>query len=242
VARSVENSSLDPIQRVTTLTFDVFGTILDLGGSHAQRLGSYLASKKSPLTATELWERWRNRQRIEQYQDNLFCTGHFGYLDSSRRALLYTLSASKLPFDDADIRNIMEGWDELNPFPDVAEGLQRLGRKFKLVVLSNGEREYLARVVKNRIGRKFDAEISVEDVGMFKPSPQVYRYAARVLEAEPSALMMVSAHSFDAVGARASGYRAAYVNRYNLPYDETPYQFDVEAHDFLDLADKLGCE
>jgi hypothetical protein len=113
---------MDPIDRVTTLTFDAFGTILDLGGSHAPRLGQFLTSKKSPLTAAELWDRWRNRQRIEQYQDNLFCTGHFGYLDSSRRALVYTLRASKIPFDDADIRTIMEGWDELNPFPDVAEG------------------------------------------------------------------------------------------------------------------------
>ena len=63
-----------------------------------------------------------------------------------------------------------------------------------------------------------------------------------MLKAEPSELMMVSAHSFDAVGARASGYRASYVNRYDLPYDDSPYQPDVEARDFLDLADKLGCK
>ena len=233
---------MDAISPVHTLTFDAFGTILDLGGSHTPRLSGYLSSKNSHVTAPELWENWRNRQRIEQYQDNQFCTGHFGYLDSSRRALIYTLRASKLPFDDGDIRRIMEGWDELTPFPDVADGLKRLRRKFKLVVLSNGERDYLARVVKNRIGFDFDATISVEEVGVFKPSPQVYRYAARVLKAEPCELMMVSAHSFDAVGARASGYRAAYVNRYDLPFDETPYQFDIEASDFLDLADKLGCD
>jgi 2-haloacid dehalogenase len=232
---------MNPLGQVTTLTFDVFGTILDLGGSHMPRLASFLRSKKTSLTAAELWERWRSRQRIEQFQDNLFCTGHFGYLDSSRRALLYTLRASKLSFDDGDIRDIMEGWNELLPFPDVAEGLTQLGRRFKLVVLSNGEHEYLASVVKNRIGYQFDHEISVDEVGVFKPSPQVYRYAARILHAEPQQLMMVSAHSFDAVGARASGYRAAYVNRYGLPFDETPYRFDVEASDFLDLADKLHC-
>ena len=130
----------------------------------------------------------------------------------------------------------------LIPFPDVAPGLARLRSKFKLVVLSNGERDYLAQVVKNRIRFDFDGVISVQDVGVFKPSPQVYRYAARVLKAEPCELMMVSAHSFDAVGARASGYRAAYVNRYDLPYDETPYQADVESLDFLDLATKLGCK
>jgi hypothetical protein len=42
------------------------------------------------------------------------------------------------------------------------------------------------------------------------------------------------------VGARASGYRGAYVNRYDLPYDETQYRFDVEVRDFLELAKKLG--
>jgi 2-haloacid dehalogenase len=227
---------------VHTLTFDAFGTILDLGGSHAPRLGDFLKAKSAKITADELWDRWRQRQRIEQYQDNQFYTGHFGYLDSCRRALIYTLRAAKLPFDDADVHRIMEGWQELDPFPDSASGLQRLRSKFKLVVLSNGENDYLKHVVKTRIRFGFDAVISVEDVGVFKPSPQVYRYAARVLEAEPCELMMVSAHSFDAVGARASGYRAAYVNRYDLPYDETPYQFDVEARDFLDLANKLSCE
>jgi 2-haloacid dehalogenase len=229
------------LSHVRILTFDAFGTILDLGGSHAPRLRQFIEAKGSDISVEVLWERWRQRQRIEQFQDNQFYTGHFGYLDSCRRALIYALRASKLPFEDADVRQIMDGWQELNPFTDSVPGLERLRSKFKLAVLSNGENEYLAQVVKNRIRFDFDAVISVEDVGVFKPNPQVYRYAARVLKADPSELMMVSAHSFDAVGARASGYRAAYVNRYDLPYDETPYQFDVEARDFVDLADQLGC-
>lgn len=233
---------MDALGLIHTITFDAFGTILDLGGSHASRLGEFLKLKRSEVSAGELWDQWRSRQRIEQYQDNQFYAGHFGYLDSCRRALIYALRAAKLPFDDVDIGRIMEGWEVLNPFPDAVPGLERLRSKFKLVVLSNGERDYLAEVVKNRIRFNFDGVISVEEVGVFKPSPQVYRYAARVLQAEPGELMMVSAHSFDAVGARASGYRAAYVNRYDLPYDETPYRFDIQARDFLDLADKLGCK
>jgi 2-haloacid dehalogenase len=229
------------LNSVHTLTFDAFGTILDLGGSHAPRLQEFVKAKGANITADALWDSWRQRQRIEQYQDNQFCAGHFGYLDSCRRALVYSLRAAKLPFDDGDVRRIMEGWEEVKPFPDSVPGMERLRGKFKLVVLSNGENEYLARVVKNCIRFDFDAVISVEDVGVFKPNPQVYRHAARLLKAEPNELMMVSAHSFDAVGARASGYRAAYVNRYDLPYDETPYQCDVQARDFLDLADKLEC-
>jgi 2-haloacid dehalogenase len=231
----------DPLSLVHTLTFDAFGTILDLGGSHAPRLGEFLRANGSAVTTAELWARWRSRQRIEQYQDNQFYTGHYGYLDSSRRALIYTLRASKLSFGDADLARIMEGWQELNPFPDVAAGLGRLRTKFKLVVLSNGENAFLAHLVKNRIRYDFDGVISVQDVGVFKPNPQVYRYAARMLRAEPGELLMVSSNSFDVVGARASGYRGAYINRYDLPYDETPYRVDIEAPDFIDLAEQLGC-
>jgi 2-haloacid dehalogenase len=232
---------MEPLSAVHTLTFDAFGTILDLGRSHAPRLGEFLASKGSNMSADQLWDRWRNRQRLQQYEDNQFQVGHFGYLDSSRRALIYALRAAKLPFDEADLRQIMQGWRELHPFPDAVPALQRLRQKFKLVVLTNGENDYAADVLSSRIGFRFDRLLSVEDVGVFKPNPQVYRYAARILKAEPHELMMVSAHSFDAIGARASGFRAAYVNRYDLPYDETPYHCDVEARDFLDLADKLGC-
>jgi 2-haloacid dehalogenase len=226
---------------VHTLTFDAFGTILDLATSHAPLLREFVRSRNSGVTAESLWDRWRYRQRIEQYQDNQFYAGHYGYLASSRRALVYTLRALRLPFDEADIRRIMEGWQELVPFRDAVPGLERLRNKFKLVVLSNGERDYLAHLVKNRVQFDFDQVISVEDVGVFKPNPQVYRYAARMLKAEPCELMMVSSNSFDVVGARASAFRGAYVNRYDLPYEETPYQFDVEARDFLELADKLGC-
>jgi 2-haloacid dehalogenase len=193
------------------------------------------------MSAGELWAGWRYRQRIEQYQDNQFYAGPYGYLDSSRRALIYTLRSAKLPFGDLDIDRIMEGWQELSPFPDAVPGLERLRSKFKLVVLSNGERHFLAHLVKNRIRFDFDEVISVQDVGVFKPNPQVYRYAARILKAEPGELLMVSSNSFDVVGARISGYRGAYVNRYDLPYDETPYRFDIEASDFLDMARKLGC-
>jgi 2-haloacid dehalogenase len=52
--------------------------------------------------------------------------------------------------------------------------------------------------------------------------------------------MMVSANSFDVMGARACGFRGAFVNRYQLPYEDTPFQPDVVVKDFHELADSLG--
>lgn len=51
--------------------------------------------------------------------------------------------------------------------------------------------------------------------------------------------MMVAAHSFDILGARACGFRGAYVNRYGLPFEETPLRPDIEVSDFVELATLL---
>jgi FMN phosphatase YigB (HAD superfamily) len=51
--------------------------------------------------------------------------------------------------------------------------------------------------------------------------------------------MMVAAHSFDILGARHSGFRGAYVNRYDLPYDESDYVPDIITRDFYGLCETL---
>jgi len=81
--------------------------------------------------------------------------------------------------------------------------------------------------------------ISVTSVGAFKPHPAVYRAAAGQLGLEVNECLMVSANSFDIVGARACGYRGAFVNRYLLPYEDTAHQPDVTVRDFSALADTL---
>ena len=41
------------------------------------------------------------------------------------------------------------------------------------------------------------------------------------------------------MGARACGYGGAFVNRYKLPYEDTPYQPDVTVRDFTELTEAL---
>ena len=74
------------------LTFDLFGTILDLGGSLTPFITESLTARDVvDVSAAKFWEQWRYRQRIEQYQDTIMMLGHSGYLETVRRALHYTL-------------------------------------------------------------------------------------------------------------------------------------------------------
>ena len=229
-------TSLDSVR---TLTFDLFGTVLDLSGCLAPRLVGLLGGKSAGMDAEELWARWRARQRVEQYQDTILMLGHSGYLSACRSALLYTLKEHDIPFDDIEIDEVMQGYWELAPFPDAVRGLGRLAGRYRLVALSNGDRRLLSHLVRERIGVRFDSVISVEEAGAFKPHPAVYRTAARMLESEPHEIMMVAAHSFDVMGARACGFRGAFVNRYGLPFEETLFRPDITVDDFNELAAEL---
>lgn len=230
---------MSTFSHVQALTFDLFGTILDLGGSLTPPLASFLQSKNAPLNAEEFWAQWRTRQRLEQYQDSLMMLGHSGYLETVRRAFVYVLRQNRIDTPPDEVATFMQNWQQLSPFDDVLPALERLRSRFKLVVLSNGEPDFLQHLATNRVRWTFDDIYSVNQAGAFKPHPAVYRGAAQSLGLEVGECLMVSSNSFDAVGARACGYRAIYVNRYDLPVEDHHYQPDLTVSNFTELAHLL---
>jgi 2-haloacid dehalogenase len=94
----------------------------------------------------------------------------------------------------------------------------------------------------------FQRLISAEDFRHYKPDREVYLGAATLLGLKPSQVMMVAAHKGDLRAAQVAGLRAAFVER---PLEKglgggadllpDPHA-DVQATDFMDLADQLGCD
>ena len=228
-----------PFARVKYLAFDIFGTVMDLSGSLTGPAGDFLAAHGSDMPGEAFYAEWRERQRIEQYQDNLLMLGHSGYLETCRRAFVYCLKKHNVVYTDEAVREFMKAYKGLQPFDDAIQGLRELAGRYRLVALSNGEQRYLEELLGNNVPVGFDAIISVDQVGAFKPSPGIYRKAVQRLGCEPSEIMMVAAHSFDILGAQACGFRAAYVNRYGLPTEESEYQPEIIVGDFEELAAEL---
>jgi 2-haloacid dehalogenase len=232
----------NPLRRVHTLTFDVFGTVLDLSGSIVPALAQFLKDHGSKAAAGAVWADWRGRQRIEQYQDSLLLLGHSGYLETARRGLVYSLELHQVKGNVADIERLMRVYEELKPFEDAVQGLRKLAERYRLVALTNSNEWLLDQLCENNIPVAFNARISVDRAGHFKPHPSVYRTAARILECEPDEILMVASHSFDILGARACGFRGAYVNRYGLPYEDSPLRPDLTVKDFLELSRRLAAK
>ena len=229
----------ETLARVKYLTFDIFGTVMNLTGSLAGPAGEFLAAHGSEMTGQAFYAEWRERQRIEQYQDNLLMLGHSGYLETCRRAFVYCLKKHNVSYTPESVREFMQVYKGLQPYPDAVEGLRSLSERYSLVALSNGEQWYLEELLGNNVPVTFDAIISVDQVGAFKPAPGIYRKAAQRLGCEPGGIMMVAAHAFDILGAQACGFKAAYVNRYRLPTEDSVYQPDIIVDDFVELAARL---
>lgn len=61
------------------------------------------------------------------------------------------------------------------PFPDTIEALAYLKRHYKLVILSNVDRQNFAATNK-RLAVEFDAICTAEDIGSYKPDPRNFEY------------------------------------------------------------------
>ncbi len=101
-------------------------------------------------------------------------------------------------------------------FPDSAEALAYLGRHYELIVLSNVDRESFAASAE-RLGTRFDAVFTAQDVGSYKPAAANFDALAAGLEARsmPKARVLHVAQSLfhDHVPAVAAGFATCWIDR-----------------------------
>jgi 2-haloacid dehalogenase len=110
----------------------------------------------------------------------------------------------------------------LSTFPEVPQAMKRLeGRK--LAILSNGSPDMLLPLVAGS-GLKLDAVLSVDEVKVFKPAPEVYALAVSRLGVPKERMGFVSSNCWDALGARAYGFESFWINRTGAPVDRLGVQ------------------
>ena len=164
-----------------------------------------------------------------------------------REALDRLLRDRKLNyFTETDRRELNFAWQKIQPWPDVLPGLQRLKQKFKLATLSNADVSAVINISKFG-GLAWDAIFAAEMAGTFKPDPKTYELALRYLGLESEEVMMVACHKYDLHAAKRVGLRTAFVARPLEfgPDGEVDVQFedsfDINAKDFVHLAEQFGC-
>jgi 2-haloacid dehalogenase len=226
-----ENQTIGGIK---ACVFDAYGTLFDVHsavGNYRQRIGS-IADQVSLV--------WRTKQLEYTWLRSLM-GHHADFWQVTRDALDYAFDMHQI--DDHDLHaDLMQAYLQLDCYPEVPEALSILkAGGFQLAVLSNGTPAMLEAAVKNsRIEELIDNIFSVEEVGVFKPDPRVYRMAVDGLSVKPEEIIFQSSNAWDASGASVFGFKVAWVNRFGQSKERLPGQPDVEIGNLMELPGLLA--
>ncbi len=136
----------------------------------------------------------------------------------TEEALDYCLE--RFPKVDRALRaKLLDAYWSCDCYPEVPELFSQLKlRGAKLAIVSNGSPKMLDAAISNAgIGDSLDEVISVDEVKIYKTAPQVYDLVTTRFRAFPEAISFQSSNRWDAAGASAFGFRAVWINRFNLP-------------------------
>lgn len=215
--------------------FDAYGTLFDVS-SVAKGAQDALGDRWQALS-----ELWRSKQL--QYSWIRGLAGHHAdFWQVTGDALDFAMATQGL--HDAALRDrLMSLYLGIAAYPEVPAVLRRLkAGGIRLAILSNGTPAMLDAAVGNaRLEGLFDAVLSVEEVGVYKPHPAVYKLAAEHFGIESAQACFLSSNSWDAYSAKAFGYRVLWCNRFGQAPERIPTAPDGEIADLTSLPDLIGC-
>ena len=202
--------------RPEAFVFDAYGTLYDVH-SVAARCESNWPGKGAQLSLL-----WRTKQLEYTWQRSLM-QRYAPFSTVTRDALAYSCEVLKLELSVAQMEALMAEYLNLSLYPDVARTLQALNTR--KAILSNGSPDMLLPLVQNS-GLELDAVISVDELRIFKPAPQVYALAVEKLHLDHSKVGFVSSNCWDAMGAKSYGFNVYWINRAGAPVDRLGFKPD----------------
>jgi 2-haloalkanoic acid dehalogenase type II len=182
--------------RSQTIIFDLLTALLD-----SWSLWDGIAGSKSS------GRRWRSRYLELTYG----CGAYRPY------ELLVAEAAADCGLPGTSAAALRSNWDTLTPWPEVPAVLVGLrARGVRIGVVTNCSNE-LGRRAAERCAVPFDAVVTAEQAGYYKPRAEAYHAALAALEARAGHTLFVAGSNADVSGAAAVGMTVVWHNRVGLP-------------------------
>jgi len=195
----------------TAFVFDAYGTLFDVHAAiarHRNEIGP---------DADRLSELWRAKQ-LEYSWTLTLADRYLDFWSLTQQALDHAFA--RVPSADRRLRGkLLEAYRQLDAFADARATLKELKRRgHRTAILSNGSPDMLkAAVTAAGLGTDLDFVLSVDSIRKYKPRPEVYALVPAAMRVEPADVVFVSSNRWDVMGAASFGFRAAWINRANLP-------------------------
>ena len=232
-------AATDVLKReVKVMMFDLYGTVVDMQQGLVDAVTPFLRDKGWNGEPHRFVTWWRRTHFEDSMIDALCDRGHTPYRQIGHRAVSHVMTRAGIAYTQAEVQWLVARIEQLRPFPDVLDALSRLRTRYRLAILSNGDRDML-ETAKPSLGFDFDLTISAAEAGYFKPHYKTYQKAEELIGEARTSILHVANHAFDCIGAKAYGMRTAFIDRRSHPYGETPHQPDLIVPNFAALAEAL---
>jgi 2-haloacid dehalogenase len=192
---------------ITTVAFDLYGTLLEIETLYE------IVRQYTPMNE-QLVDAWRARQL--QLANLATTTGRYVDFDRITLMALHELAPRyRLKISLQDSKRLLDAWTELRAFPDVPFALEAAKRRGLRPVLVTNAVESTARNALEfaQIAGGFETVISANEAQLYKPNAAVYRLLCERCETTPEQVAYVTAHDWDASGARQAGFHTVWVQR-----------------------------
>ncbi|AEH35970.1 haloacid dehalogenase type II [Halopiger xanaduensis] len=224
--------SFDP-DRVTTITFDSYGTLVDVEAATAA-----LADVVDDPDAVS--QRWRTRSLAYTFVANQI-DAYQPFYELNRDALQYALDAHGAAVTEDERDEVLAVYHELEVFDDVRDGLEALvDVGYDCYILSNGNPEMLESLVEHAdIDDLLADTISADEIETFKPNAELYRHGAARTGTPIDEIAHVAAGWFDVRGANHAGMQSVWVDRKGEPWGPFDGEPDLTIETFDELVETL---
>ena len=219
---------------IRACVFDAYGTLFDFA-SAARGCRNDIGDDFDKLTVL-----WRDKQ-LQYTWLRAVQNRHADFWQVTGDALDFTLET--LGLQRAELRErLMALYLALDAFPEVPALLPRLkGAGLCLAILSNGTPSMLGAIVTNaKLDGVFDAVLSVEEVGIYKPDRRVYQLAVDRLGIPKERICFLSSNAWDAYAASAFGMQVVWCNRYGQRRERLPGNPNDEISSLAELPALIG--
>jgi 2-haloacid dehalogenase len=205
------------LEGIQACVFDAYGTLFNVA-TPVEKLAGEIGDK-----ANELGLLWRRKQLEYTWLRSLMGV-HADFWHVTRDALDFALK--QLAIEESGLADeLMTLYLKLDAYPDALTGLEAIKKKGKrTAILSNGSPSMLDAIVRHAGADKLlDQVLSVEEVGIYKPSRRVYRLAMQkfTIQDAPS-ICFVSANTWDAQAAAQFGFQVVRIARTPTIDDNIP--------------------
>jgi 2-haloacid dehalogenase len=229
------------LTRYRALSFDCYGTLIDWEAGLAAVLGPWARAVGLDLDDERLLEAYAgNEAAVERER------AAARYPEVLATAFRRTGQALGRPVDDAWARRLGGSVPDWPAFPDSAAALASLAAHYQLIIVSNVHRDGFA-ASNRRLGGRFAAVITAEDVGAYKPAGNHFRALLSTLDdlgiGRGELLHVAQSLFHDHVPAKRAGLATAWINRRHdrpgwgaTPEPSQAWSYDLELRSLGELA------